>query len=128
MSPKKVLIADDEKTVQMAGKMFFEQNGYETITVDNGEAALDEISKAKPDFVFLDVVMPGKDGFEVCREIKSNEDNKNMVVIIFSGNVPEIEKGFDYGADDCILKPLNWDDLVVKMEALAKEKWENTGQ
>ncbi|MFH1415162.1 MAG: response regulator [Elusimicrobiota bacterium] len=126
MGKKKVLIADDDKTVLQAGKLWLEGKGYRAIIVDDGMKAIEEVRKENPEFALLDVVMPGKDGFEVCREIKQNSDTSSTIVIIISGNVPEIEKGFDYGADDCIIKPLDWDKLSERMEVIAKEKWDNT--
>lgn len=127
MTEKKVLIADDERTVLEAGKVFFEGKGYKVITVNDGEKAVAAVKEESPDFILLDVIMPGKDGFEACREIKDDLESKTTVVIIFSGTVPEVEKGFDYGADDCILKPLDWEKLMERMEYLAKDKCEKTG-
>ncbi len=125
MTEKKVLIADDERSILLAGKMFFERNGYNTIIVDDGEKAVAAVKKEKPEFALIDAIMPVKNGFEACKEIKENSETKDTVVIVFSGNVPEIEIGFDYGADDCIIKPLDWDKLIERMEKLVKGDEEN---
>ena len=118
----KILIADDDSSIRSAAKIFFEGRGYQIITADNGKDAVSLVQKERPDFALVDIVMPEKNGFEVCGEIKDNEDTKDTVVIIFSGNVPEIERGFDYGADDCVIKPLDWESLSVRIENLAKDK------
>lgn len=127
MTGKKILIADDEKTILEAGRVFFEGRGYQVLMAENGAKAVMLVKEEKPDFALLDIVMPEKDGFEACREIKEDTETMDTVVIIFSGSVPEVEKGFDYGADDCILKPLDWGKLVERMEELAENKCEKTG-
>jgi len=118
MEKKKVLIADDDRTILLAGKTFLEGKGFQVITADNGQDALTQVKEELPDIILLDVVMPGKDGFEVCQEIKENDRMKNTKVVIFSGNVKEVEKGFDYGADDCIAKPLDWNRLAERIDVL----------
>ena len=122
MSDKTVLIADDEKTVRLAGRIFFEGKGFKAFVAENGTEALDVVREHKPDFALLDVIMPEKDGFEVCQEIKDDKELNKTIVIIFSGNISEIERGFDYGADDCVTKPLDWNNLVGRMEELLREK------
>jgi DNA-binding response OmpR family regulator len=118
----KVLVADDDQTVLMTARMFLEGKGYEVITVDNGEDVIEKLNQQKPEVILLDVKMPGKDGFQVCREIKETEKTKDTIVIIFSGVIKEIEKGFDYGADDCFTKPLEWDSFVQRIEELKNKK------
>ena len=125
MNRNKVLIADDEKTILLAGKMLLEGEGFKVLTAENGQAAIDIAKKERPDFMLLDIMMPEKDGFEVCKEI-TGQNETDTVIIVFSGDFQEIEKGFDYGADDCMMKPLNWGKLVERMEELASEKWENS--
>lgn len=121
MTVEKILIADDEVSILQAGKLFFEGKGYQVFTAKNGLEAIDIVKNEKPDCVLLDVVMPEKDGFEVCKELKENDETSKIIVIIFSGNIPEIEKGFDYGANDCIVKPLDWVNLVERIEEIDKE-------
>lgn len=115
---KKILIADDDKTILTTAKIFLEGKGNVVITADNGIDAVLMTKTEKPDVAILDVRMPGKDGFEVCKEIKENKETKNTIVVIFSGIIKEIEKGFDYGADDCLTKPVDWNKFVKRIEEL----------
>ena len=116
---KKIVVADDDKAVLMAARLYLEGKGYEVVTVEDGEKAIAAVESEKPGVVVLDVKMPEKNGFEVCKEIKENEKTKDTIVIIFSGMIEEIEKGFDYGADDCLTKPLNWNILIERIERLS---------
>lgn len=119
---KKILIVDDEKSIRIAARTYFKGRNYEVLEASSGKKALKIIEKEKPDIVLLDVVIPKIDGFEICRKIKSDKKTKNTVVIIFSGKISEIEKGFDYGADDCLLKPLDWNNLAERVEMLKGQK------
>ncbi|MBN2407728.1 MAG: response regulator [Elusimicrobia bacterium] len=121
---KKILIIDDDRMFLNTAEIFMKGKGFEVITAENGDNANEIIEKEKPDTVILDVQMPGKSGFDVCREIKKNDATKDTTVIIFSGKIEAIEKGFDYGADDCFTKPLDWNTFVDRIEELnsAKDK------
>ena len=115
---RKILVVDDDKDFLNVAKMFLEGKGNTVSTAENGTEAVITAKKENPDIILLDVIMPGKNGFEVCRELKKNKSTKNIKIVIVSGNIPEIEKGFDYGADDCVVKPLDWnklDDKIMEM-------------
>jgi len=113
---KKILVADDDKPIRQASELFLGSRGYDVITVDNGRDAVTAAVREHPDIAILDVMMPEKSGFEVCQELKENPDTKDMYILIFSGTVDEVEKGFDYGADDCVAKPVDWNKLVERIE------------
>lgn len=117
---KKVLVADDDKIIRYTAETFLTARGYKVITVEDGESAILTAKKERPDFAILDIEMPGKNGFEVCKEIKECPEIKNTVVIIISGNTIDIERGFDYGADDCLVKPISWNELTRRMKSLSK--------
>ena len=122
MADKKILIADDDRTITMTANMFFSGRGYSVVTANNGEDALRVFNEEKPGYILLDVVMPRKSGFEVCQNIREKDKENKIVIVIFSGKIEGVEKGFDFGADDCLTKPINWDDCVERMEELGKEK------
>ncbi|MGM0441916.1 MAG: response regulator [Elusimicrobiota bacterium] len=113
---KKILVADDDKTLRISAKTFLTGKGYDVTVAEDGVEAMEKVKEVTPEVVITDVMMPRKNGFEVCEDIKSEEKTEDTIVFIVSGNVPEIEKGFDYGADDCIVKPLDWDELSEKIE------------
>ncbi len=115
---KKVMVVDNDPVFLEAADGFLTGKGYEVLKAENGKDALGLAVKELPDIIILDVVMPGMSGFEVCREIKKKKKTKDIPVIIVSGKINEIERGFDFGADDCVLKPLDWGKLSEKMEAI----------
>ncbi len=115
---KKVLVVDDDKSILMIAETFLKGKGFSVVTANSGEKALKMADSEKPDIILLDVVMPGISGFEVCEKLKKNRKTRKIKIVIISGNIPEIEKGFDYGADDCIVKPLDWNKLTERLEDL----------
>ena len=117
---KKVLIADDSDSVLLTAENLLSINGYEVFAAENGAVAAAFIKNEMPDFAILDIAMPEKTGLELCREIKGSEHTKNIIVIIISGNIKEIEEGFEYGADDCFIKPIDWDIVLARLENLSE--------
>ncbi|MGM0567617.1 MAG: response regulator [Elusimicrobiota bacterium] len=115
---KKVLIVDDDRIFLEVAEGFLKYMGYDVLTATGGEKALELALSKSPDVMLVDVVMPGKSGFEVCREIKNKKETKKIGVIMVSGNIDEIEKGFDYGADNCIIKPVDWNKLAERIKEL----------
>lgn len=115
----KILIADDhQKILEILGE-YAKKGGYEVLTANNGEDALNLTLKEKPDIVLLDVMMPKKDGFEVCREIRKT----SMVpVIMITARGEDFEKimGLDIGADDYIVKPFSPGEVMARVRALLR--------
>ena len=99
-----ILLAEDEETLRNILKLFFEKNGFEIDVVDNGDDALAYADYKQYDIIILDIMMPGKDGREVCRYIRGKYD----VPIIFLtalGKENDIIMGYEIGADEYITKP-----------------------
>ena len=120
MTPKKVLIIEDEKAIAHALKIRLEARGFKTLWADNGEDGWTEIKTEKPNLVILDIILPRLDGHEVCKLIKETKETKNIPIIIFSAKdkIKDIEKEFAVGADAYITKPYNWDRLLEKINKL----------
>lgn len=116
----KILIADDEPNILMLTSIMLEDLGYETILAKNGAQAIDLALKFSPDLIITDIVMPEKDGFEVCRILRSYENFKDVPIIILSAIGDEFNKitGFEGGADDYITKPFSLDELKSRVEIL----------
>ena len=113
----RVLLAEDEKTLREVVEVFFRKNGFETDAVDNGIDACSCADREKYDIVILDIMMPGKDGKEVCRYIRSKYD----VPIIFLtalGDECDIISGYEIGADEYVTKPFSTKVLLMKVNAL----------
>ena len=113
----RILIAEDDDTLRSVLEVFFSKNGFTVDTVNNGDAACSYIDKNKYDIVVLDIMMPGRDGKEVCRYIRGKYD----VPIIFLtalGSEDDIVTGYEIGADEYISKPFSTKVLLVKVNAL----------
>ena len=121
---KKILVVDDEGDILKLVKMRLETGGYKVITLDSGERAVEVAKSEKPDLILLDVVMPGKNGCDVCRELKADAATRNVPVILFTAHYPEEEyvkvSSGDVGADDYIVKPFDAQALLDKIKVLIK--------
>ncbi len=111
---KKILVADDQRLVTSVLGFNFSSAGYEIVTVGDGKAALQLARDLSPDLVVLDVVMPGMDGYEVCRCLKADPATRHIPVIILSSKVRRIDHdlGLEVGADDYVKKPVSVRRLV----------------
>jgi CheY-like chemotaxis protein len=116
----KILIADDEPNILMLTELLFRDIGMDVVTADNGQTAIDLAAKEKPDLILTDIVMPNKNGFEVCRAIRSMPEISDTPIIILSAIGDEYNKitGFEEGANDYITKPFNVDELKARAKAL----------
>ena len=119
----KVLIADDEPHIRLLMEQTLEDledEGLEILLAENGAEALDSIKENIPDMVFLDVMMPKMNGFEVCSEVKNNLKIPNVYIIILTAKGQEIDKlkGMESGADMYMTKPFNPDDIVKKVREI----------
>ncbi|MCC5810361.1 MAG: response regulator [Ectothiorhodospiraceae bacterium] len=117
---KTVLIVDDEPNILLSLEFLMKQSGYVVQTAENGEQALEMIRQAPPDLVLLDVMMPRKDGFQVCQEIRQEHDTGSVRIIMLTakGRHSEQETGLGLGADDYVTKPFSTQDVVHKVQRL----------
>ena len=121
LSNVKVLIVDDEPNILMSLEFLMKKEGYRVFIARDGEEAFDIIKSEVPDVVLLDIMMPKKDGYQVCQFIKTTSDYSHAKVIFMSAKSKEgdIEKGIDLGADLYISKPFSTRDLLSKVNAMA---------
>lgn len=117
---KKILIIEDEESIRGFLKINLKRNGYEVIEADNGELGVKLALKEKPAIIILDVMLPGIDGFKVCKIIR-NEDEK-FGIIMLTAKSQDLDKimGLEYGADDYIIKPFNPMELLLRIKALLR--------
>jgi DNA-binding response OmpR family regulator len=117
---RSVLIADDEPNIVRSLQFLMTKAGYEVRVASDGQEVLDEIAKIQPDLVLLDVMMPKRDGFDICQTIRANPDWAGVRVIMLTarGRDIEREKGLAMGADDYITKPFSTKDVVAKVEKI----------
>ena len=121
---KKILVIDDEGDLLKLTRTRLEANGYKVITLDSGDRAVEYVKSEKPDLVLLDIVMPGKNGCDVCKELKADKATGGIPVIVFTAQYPEEEyvktNMEEIGADDYILKPFDGKALLAKIKFLTK--------
>ncbi|MBE6044163.1 MULTISPECIES: response regulator [Clostridium] len=122
MSEEKIVIVDDEEHIQELIKFNLENNGYEVICASDGSKALNLIKNELPQLVLLDVMLPGLDGYEVCKEMRKDSSTSNIPIIMITAKGEEIDKilGLELGADDYITKPFSIRELIARTKAVLR--------
>lgn len=115
----KILVVEDDVRMLRLEQRILELEGYRVITATNGQAALDAFEDEAPDLALLDVMMPGLDGYEVCRRIRAFS-RVPVVMVTAKGAEEEKLKGFEVGADDYITKPFRVGELVARVKAVLR--------
>ncbi|QUH26240.1 response regulator transcription factor [Serpentinicella alkaliphila] len=113
---KKILIIEDDYAIAKIERDFLMINGYEAIIIEDGERGLQEALKGKYDLIILDLMLPGKDGLEICKQIRNVLDIPILMVTAKIENVDKI-MGLGLGADDYIAKPFSPTELVARVKA-----------
>lgn len=120
----KILVAEDDLFLMQVYELKFAKENFEMISATDGEEASMKIKMEKPDIVLLDLIMPGKNGFEVLSEMKTNEETCNIPVLILSnlGQDSDISKGLSMGADEFLIKAsISIEELVEKIKKYANK-------
>src|SRR5581483_11530959 len=114
-----VLVVDDERNVTQLAKLYLTSDGFRVETATNGQDALQHVHTSRPDLVVLDLMMPGMDGWEVCRKLRAEGD---LPIIILTARGDDVDKivGLELGADDYITKPFNPRELVARVKAVLR--------
>lgn len=118
--PKKVLIVDDEPNIVLSVEFLMQRDGLDVVTANDGQEALELLASSRPDLMILDVMMPRKNGFEVCAEVRADPELAGMPILMLTakGREAEMKKGISLGADAYITKPFSTHDLVAKVHEL----------
>jgi DNA-binding response OmpR family regulator len=119
----KILVVDDEPNIVLSLEFLMKQAGFQVRTASDGEAALAAIAAEQPDLMLLDVMMPRKNGYEVCQAVRANPEWKGIRIIMLTakGREVEREKGLALGADDYITKPFSTQEVVERVRELLAE-------
>jgi two-component system alkaline phosphatase synthesis response regulator PhoP len=120
MSKQTIFVVEDEIHIQQLIKYNLESHGYKVSVFDTGEDLLAYSAENKPDLFILDIMLPGIDGLEVCRNLKLSPNNKTVPIIMLTAKSEEFDKvlGLELGADDYITKPFSVRELVARVKAL----------
>ena len=115
-----VLVVDDSPTEQHVCRRILEKNGFEVVSVEDGEHGLEKAREVRPDVILMDVVMPGMNGFQATRQLARSSDTAHIPVIIITTKDQETDKvwGMRQGARDYIVKPVREDALIASMRAV----------
>ncbi len=121
---ERILIVDDESAARIALATLLRREGFEVRDVSNGDAALTESASFRPDLILLDIVMPGMDGFEVCRRVKATPETRLTPVVLITGlsATEDRIKGINAGADDFLSKPIDFNELLARTRSLLRLK------
>lgn len=117
---KRILIADDEPNIVVSLEFLMKREGFDVEVAMDGEAALQAIAAQLPDLILLDIMLPKKDGFEVCQQIRANPQWQSLKVVMLTakGRDTEVSKGLALGADAYMTKPFSTRDLVAQVRKL----------
>lgn len=120
MLTRKILLVDDEPYIIKSLCFVLEKKGYNVLCANNGEDALDKIKSYRPDLVLLDVMMPKKNGYDVCMEIRKYQEFKNLYIIMLTAKSQDAdkEKGLQAGANEYLTKPFSPVKMLQRLEEI----------
>jgi len=119
---EKVLIVEDEKDIVKMLEYNLKKEGFTTLSVTNGDDALDAAVRHQPELIILDLMLPGMDGLEVCKALKAERKTANIPVIMLTAKAQESDKivGLELGADDYVTKPFSPRELIARIKAVLR--------
>nr|WP_303269565.1 response regulator transcription factor [uncultured Clostridium sp.] len=122
MAKGKILVVDDEEHILELIRYNLDAAGYDVIEASDGDDAVKNAINEVPDLILLDLMLPGKDGYDVCRELRSNGKTKSVPIIMLTAKSEEIDKilGLELGADDYITKPFSVRELMARVKAVLR--------
>ena len=125
--PHRIFIVEDEPDLRDTLSFNFENEGFKVSSFPDGEKCLTSVKKNKPDLIILDLMLPGINGLDVCREIRSEEENNDVSIIMLTAKGEEIDRivGFELGADDYVTKPFSVRELILRVKVLLKKRSDN---
>ncbi|MBD8506094.1 response regulator transcription factor [Hoyosella sp. G463] len=118
----RILVVDDDRAVRESLRRSLSFNGYTVDLAVDGVDALEQVSATSPDAIVLDVMMPRLDGLEVCRRLRSQGDDRPILVLTARDSVSERVMGLDAGADDYLPKPFALEELLARLRALLRRR------
>ena len=119
MSRLKILLVDDDPNIRQLVNLYLEKEGFEVVMADRGDEALKLFRESPPSLILLDVMLPGMDGWQVCREVRKTS---NIPIIMLTAKDETFDKvlGLELGADDYVVKPFDMKELVARIKAVSR--------
>ena len=124
---QKILIVDDDSNIAELISLYLMKECYETRIVGDGEEALTAVSSFEPDLILLDLMLPGMDGYQVCREVRSSKDTP-IIMLSAKGEIFDKVLGLEMGADDYMEKPFDSKELVARVKAVLRRYHKQTAE
>jgi len=121
----RILVVDDDKNLCSTIKRGLEENAFSADCVHNGDDGLYYASSTPYDLIILDVMMPFKSGFEVCRELRLQKNDTPVLMLTARDEIEDRVTGLDLGADDYLIKPFDFSELIARVRALVRRKSKN---
>ena len=115
-----ILLVDDEPSILELSRLYLERDGFRTQSVQDGQSALEAVSREQPALVVLDVMLPKLDGFEVCRRLRASNDPTSILMLTARDDDIDKVLGLELGADDYLTKPFNPRELVARVKAILR--------
>ncbi len=115
----KILIVDDDENICELLRLYLEKDGFETIVASDGEKAVEYEAKYSPDLILLDIMLPGLDGWQVCREIRKTSDTP-IIMLTAKGETFDKILGLELGADDYVSKPFDTKEVIARIKAVLR--------
>ena len=122
----KILLAEDEVDLNNVVTRYLKKNGYSVDSVLDGEEALDYLEYSEYDLVILDIMMPKVDGFEVIKKLRDKGNHTSVLMLTARDSADDKVKGLDLGADDYIVKPFDFNELLARIRAVVRRKYGNS--
>ena len=122
----KILLAEDEVDLNNVVTRYLKKNGYSVDSVLDGEEALDYLEYSEYDLVILDIMMPKVDGFEVIKKLRDKGNHTSVLMLTARDSEDDKVKGLDLGADDYIVKPFDFNELMARIRAVVRRKYGNS--
>lgn len=119
MAKQKILIVDDDNNIAELISLYLMKECFDTLIVEDGEQALEQFGQFQPNLILLDLMLPGIDGYQVCREIRRTS-NVPIIMLSAKGEVFDKVLGLELGADDYIIKPFDSKELVARVKAVLR--------
>ena len=123
---QKILVIEDEPGIRLAVKDELEFEGFDVELVEDGAAAVAAIVRARPDLILLDLMLPGRNGFEICRDVRAQGISTPLIVITARNQEADKVRGLELGADDYVTKPLSLAELVARIRAVLRRAGKDT--
>lgn len=122
MTKETILIVEDDEDILQLLSFNFESNGFDVHTSMDGREGLAMARRLRPDMVLLDLMLPGMDGFDVCKELKRGDDTSEVPVIMLTARSEEVDRivGLELGADDYVVKPFSFRELLLRVRAVLR--------